>query len=105
MGDIDYLKDVPAGALLVNKERNEVAVLRSTFDRIGDYTRSQPTAPSPGRIYRKNFGWPSSMDDRWFVYVVEQDPNDDGWVFQYPYEALILEDRSLPSQEASDQPE
>lgn len=75
MSDIDYVDDLPEGTFewLDDADPPAYAVTPSVFERIGDYTRSQPTGPSPGRIYRKNRGWPGDMDDNWFVYVCVPD--------------------------------
>lgn len=80
MGDIHYVRDCPEGTILFNS--TGVLVRQSTFDRLGDYTRSMPTGPSPGRIWRRaNFFtalMPShehfGMDPNWFVYVAQLCP-------------------------------
>ena len=50
------------------------------FEHISDYTRSQPTGPSVGRIYRKAFNWPALNPESYPEYVAQQgtDPN---WYF------------------------
>lgn len=84
MGDISYLEKVPAGTILFNS--NRVLVLRSTFERLDDYTRSMPTGPSPGRIWRRALFWTALMeahehygqDPNWFVYIARLCPGKDG---------------------------
>ena len=44
-------------------------ITQRQFDSILDYTRSQPTAPSPGRVYKKNLGWLPQHHDNWFMYI------------------------------------
>lgn len=80
MGDISWLKDVPEGTMLCNS--NGVLVMRSTFDRLNDYTRSMPTGPSPGRVWKRALYWTALMpshehfgeDPNWFVYVARLCP-------------------------------
>lgn len=48
-----------------------------TFWALDDYTRSMPTAPSAGRVYRKAFMWSNLPDfdtSNWMVCVVADDP-------------------------------
>lgn len=93
MGDIDYARDLPAGTFFAEdrgEHRRTVVIERATFERIGDYTRSQPTGPSPGRVYRKNLGWAPEHPDRWFVYWCQPDPTDPKFTLHYPFEALIV---------------
>ncbi len=52
------------------------------FFRISDYTRSQPTAPSVGRIYRKALNWPALQgnfrhgeDPNWYFYLCVPTPD------------------------------
>lgn len=93
MGDLHYQADVPKGTMLVNWNsvpRPQALVFRSTFERIGDYTRSQPTGPSAGRIYRKNLGWGTDTPDNWWIYFCEPDPKP-GYVAHVPCQAIIME--------------
>jgi hypothetical protein len=76
-------------ALLPDKR---ILIEKSMFLQISDYTRSQPTSPSPGRIYRKNLGWPNDMPDNWFVYFCERDPADEAYVLHHPYRVELVED-------------
>lgn len=83
MGDISWLKDCPEGTILFNS--TGVLVLRSTFDRLNDYTRSMPTGPSPGRVWKRSLFWTALMpshenfgqDPNWFVYVAQLCPGID----------------------------
>lgn len=90
-----YLKDLDEESYaLVNVDQNpRILIERSAFNSIGDYTRSQPTGPSPGRVYRCNLGWHPDMADNWFVYVCEAGTGkDEGWVVHRPYKAVIVDD-------------
>lgn len=97
MGDVHYLKDLPEKIHLSQPPDYKPLVAthrtcllsQSTFDRLGDYTRSQPTGPSAGRIYRKNLGWPLDMDDNWFVYIVINASDGDGQL-HVPFSAVIV---------------
>lgn len=63
----------------IESPRGRACVIRrELFEQISDYTRSQPTGPSPGRIYRKALNWPAlsrqypdrfGEDPNWFIYV------------------------------------
>ena len=68
----------------------KVLIEEPTFAQIGDYTRSQPTSPSPGRVYRKNFGWPDDMPDNWVLHVCEIDPDDPRYVLHRPYRVEVV---------------
>lgn len=87
---IHYQREVPRGTLITNDIRETVLVFRSTFNRIADYTRSQPTGPSVGRIYRKNLGWGKETSDNWWIYFCKPDP-EPGYVAHVPRKATILE--------------
>jgi hypothetical protein len=82
MGDISWARELPERVIInippthniTQPQGRMVQMSRATFERIGDYTRSSPTSPSAGRIYRKNLGWPDHMEDNWFVYIVVDEP-------------------------------
>lgn len=57
----------PADLILDDPEC--VVITRAAFDQLQDYTRSQPTGPSTGRIWKKNFHW-SGPPDNWFICLV-----------------------------------
>ena len=63
---------------------------QSTFEKIPDYTQSRPTGASPGRIYRKNLGWPDDMPDNWFVYICESREGDPGGVYHVGKPSLVI---------------
>lgn len=98
MGDVHYLKNLPTKIRLSQPPSYKPTVPtarmctldRATFNRLGDYTRSMPTGPSAGRIYRRNMGWPADMPDNWFVYIVINSPDGDGQL-HVPYSADIKE--------------
>jgi hypothetical protein len=100
MGDIHYVREIPEGTMLV--ARKEVLLFESTFNRIGDYTRSKPTAPSPGVIYRKALHWTAlwegheGEDPNWWVYITIVCPgghknHKDGCIEHTPRRPVILE--------------
>jgi hypothetical protein len=103
MGDISWARQLPERVIInvppmykIPEPRERmVQMSRATFERINDYTRSQPTSPSAGRIYRKNFGWPKDMEDNWSVYFCVRDPDDPKGVYHVPY-TPILTDTALP---------
>lgn len=64
-------------------------ITQAAFDRLSDYTRSQPTSPSPGRIYKKNLHW-TGPPANWFVYVCALDPADPTWVLHHGRQAVIV---------------
>lgn len=95
MGDIGYRKELPEGTYLLDEEPEgsvsgqyrAIVIEPDVFERVQDYTRSSPTGPSPGRVYRKNHGWPPNMDDNWFVFFVIDGP-DKGQI-HVPYSVLL----------------
>ena len=95
MGHVHYLKDLPTREYLLDPiERpvgtRHIVITLDAFLSIGDYTRSQPTAPSPGRVYKKNLHW-TGPPSNWFVYVCEADPAEEGWTFHHPYAVILLD--------------
>lgn len=89
MNDIHYLNQVPLNAIAV--DTNSVIIQREVFDRLDDYTRSHPTGPRPGRIFKKNLHW-SGSPPNWFVYICWGD-GDTGGVWNRGRPALILDDK------------
>ncbi len=92
MGKYDYLKEVEDSIELKwddDAEKRYILLDEATFEGIGDYTRSSPTGPSPGRIYKKNFGWAPNTPDNWWVYITERDPEDDEYVLHHPYKPVM----------------
>jgi len=73
------------GGGVLTAQGGECLIDRDLFFRISDYTRSQPTAPSPGRIYRKALFWtalypdqyPNSIhkDPNWFLFLCVETPD------------------------------
>lgn len=103
MGDIHYLKDVPDGDItFVGRLHDDddlgtfVEITSHTFWRIGDYTRSQPTAPSPGRVYRKDLMWSDPENPNWFIYICMRDPNDPACTLHVPHK-VVLTDGAFPN--------
>lgn len=83
---IHYLKEVPLDAIA--SDGDNVVIRRDVFEQLADYTRSHPTAPSSGRIFRKNLHW-SGPPDNWFVYICWGDGDTDG-VWNRGMKALIV---------------
>lgn len=75
MGSSHYMKDLPPGTLSYDDQR--CLIMRDTFDMLDDYTRSFPTAPSVGRVWKRNFGWSPDMEDNWFIYVSREPEGDE----------------------------
>lgn len=101
-GHIARVKELPRGAfgklIVLDKitvERDRKGILSAVggeclfdpelFQKISDYTQSQPTAPSPGQIYRKALNWPAlrpvshpqhqGEDPNWFFYLCVRTPD------------------------------
>lgn len=45
-------------------------VSQELFDALDDYTRSCPTSPRSGRVYKKNLDWRPETPDNWWIYFV-----------------------------------
>lgn len=56
-----------------------VLMTRAAFLGLDDYTRSRPTGPSVGRIWRRSMQWSSKDSPNWFVYVVWADEAGESW--------------------------
>jgi hypothetical protein len=60
-------------------------VSQQLFDVLDDYTRSCPTSPRSGRVYKKNLGWrpfsPSGWDAHLAPYGFREDEPDQWWVY------------------------
>lgn len=93
---IHYVKELrdrlhltePPGYKPLERRHREVLLSQESFDSISDYTRSLPTSPSEGRIYRKNLHW-SEPPDNWFVYLVINAPDGNGQL-HVPYTPVIV---------------
>lgn len=70
---------------------HRILITEDALRSIGDYTRSQPTGPSPGRVYRKNLGWAPEHPDSWWVYVCEADPADPTYTLHHPHRAEVVQ--------------
>jgi hypothetical protein len=86
MGYISYSKDNRTKIVLtphpecnpLKHQDRQVLMDKTTVEALDDYTRSMPTGPRAGRVYRKNLGWPEDKPDNWFVYFVINAPDGDG---------------------------
>jgi hypothetical protein len=76
---------------VIFEDETHYLTTQSTFDDIADYTQSRPTGPRPGRVYKKNHGWPITMDDNWFVYVCRAAPDEPGAVDHFGKPVLLVE--------------
>lgn len=96
MGHISWLREVPEDTYLLDPisrptgERHILITLGS-FLSLNDYTRSMPTGPSPGRVYRKNLHW-TKMPANWFVYVCEADPTEEGYTLHHPFKPILIDE-------------
>ncbi len=98
---VDWLKEVRGEILwdpltVPNKDRCAVMAVE-TLESIGDYSRSSPTAPSAGRIYRKALTWDLDNTGRlvfsnWWVFRCEADPADPKGTYHHPFRALVIEE-------------
>jgi hypothetical protein len=72
-------------------------VSQELFDALDDYTRSMPTSPSSGRVYKKNLGW-RVFSREWqpelanFNFV--EDKPDNWWIY-FVRNGSWIEDRGL----------
>lgn len=89
MGDIHYFVEMPVEEY--RYDRHVLIVTPELFRRIGDYTRSQPTSPSPGRIYKKNLGWHKQFPNNWWVYLCEPS-TENGFVDHRPLRLVVSTD-------------
>lgn len=74
--DSDGMLTAKGGACLFDRE---------LFERVSDYTRSQPTGPSVGRVYRKALNWPAlapeaypewaGQDPTWYFFLCVRTPD------------------------------
>ena len=101
MGHVHYQKDIDWDQCLIDdltvpvKDRL-VFMPQKIFDSIGDYTRSCPTSPSAGRIYKKALNWPAlygdyrhDEDPNWWIFLCENDPDEEGYVLHHPFKVVI----------------
>lgn len=88
MGDIHYFVEMPVEQY--RYDRHIMIVTPELFRRIGDYTQSQPTSPSPGRIYKKNLHW-SGPPTNWWVYLCEKSKME-GYVDHRPLRLVMSTD-------------
>lgn len=82
----------------------ECLISRDLFFQISDYTQSQPTGPSPGRMYRKALFWPAlrpreypeyiGRDPNWFLFLCVRTPDSRyaESVDHVPFHVTFLED-------------
>jgi len=84
---------MPRGRYKLHNESGTIELSLAILERIGEYSTSLPTAPSVGRIYRRNLNWPSYDFPRWVVYLCVPDgaPN---WVKHKPYNVRLFEDNA-----------
>ena len=81
---MSFIRDLKDGIL---DDGEHVAISQRDFDTLDDYTQSSPTAPSLGRIWKKNFHW-SGPPANWFVCYTFPDDVGDSWTAQRP--ALVV---------------
>lgn len=86
VGHIHYVKDLPPDSFVYDDQ--VCLITLEAFDAIADYTRSQPTGASPGRIYKKNLHW-SGPPANWFIYVCVPDGRP-GWTQHDGRPAIIV---------------
>ena len=95
MGSISWMKEIPSGTALWDSLARPsgdrfVVITLEVFGEIGDYSRSMPTGPSPGRVYRKNMHW-SGPPSNWFIYVCKADPDEEGYTLHHPYKPILVD--------------
>lgn len=88
-----WREEMPSEEYLVDGlevEGRVVLMTQGVFDQLMDYSRSLPTGPSPGRVYKKNYGWPDDMPDNWFFFYCDTDPDDSAYVVHHPYQIVVV---------------
>lgn len=90
MGDIHYLRDIPAGDYILPDDVRAgecIVITARSLERIAEYAASVPTSPSAGRVYRR------THIDGVYVFVVRNAPADDprGGQLHHPLRALVVE--------------
>lgn len=114
-GHVHYLRELPQSDFLLDDVERPVGqrfmlCTSAVFWSIADYTRSQPTGPSPGRVYRKDLLWPYAhvrvgllgmsggiaVAANWFVYVCVRCTEDhrghtDECVAHVPYKPIFVD--------------
>lgn len=88
---VHYLKELDEEEYAILPDKR-ILITRKAFESIADYTRSQPTTPSPGRIYRKNYGWRTNRSDSWYIHICEADPEFEQYVLHHPYRVELVDD-------------
>jgi hypothetical protein len=69
-------------------------VTQRVFDAIGDYTNSLPTAPSSGRVYKRNQGW-SRVRKEWDAALTQwgfTEDKPDEWYVYFVRNTWVIED-------------
>jgi hypothetical protein len=73
-------------------------VSQQLFDALDDYTRSCPTSPSSGRVYKKNLGWrpfsPAGWDEDLARHGFREDEPDCWWIY-FVRNGSWIEERGL----------
>jgi hypothetical protein len=109
-------RDVILDKITVERDRKgilsarggECPIDKDLFFQVSDYTQSQPTGPSPGRIYRKALNWPAlypdqypkryaiNPDPNWFLFLCVKTPDSrpefDGSVDHVPFHVTFIEE-------------
>lgn len=84
---IHYFAELPQDQTLLLD--GKMMVTDYVFGQLAEYSTTTPTAPSLGRIYRRNLAWPDKpTKDDWRVFVCEEDP-EPGWVAHRPFQLVI----------------
>lgn len=96
MSRFSRIDELPKDAVLLDsltipvKDRIAIFDDPGVFGDISDYTRSRPTSPSEGRIYRKNLGWAPEHPDNWWFYLVLNATDGGGGQLHHPYRVVFL---------------
>lgn len=92
-----YLKNYGTADYEIDEEAKTFTVrTRRMFKALASYDSSTPTAPSDGRIYKRNFNWRNAHKGEpgnWWVYLVKDDPKDGGKSqLHHPYKLICEPD-------------
>lgn len=94
MRDIMTIADLRPHVIAISHADRTITLTQEIFEGIGDYTRSQPTGPSAGRVYRKNLMWDKvnhpDEPDNWFIFWCRKPMSAPTMIDHHPYKPIIL---------------
>jgi hypothetical protein len=115
VGDVHWLRDLPDDAYAIDDVLDPPAVIIEDrwFARLGEYSGTLPTGPSPGRVFRRNDAENRQIAQRrfnrvakarndvavdpddWLVCVIEQDADPDYVLWRWR-RAIVVDAEPMP---------